>query len=271
MSQRNPMNERYNEEKRSGKTRKSSASAKPKATRAATVRDPAPKSKKQKKEEARERERKLAQKEGALNGRYEETDGYKRLRKFWWAALIGAIAFTALSFVLQRYENMQQVSMAVMIIAYALIILAFYIDLGKIRKERRLYNASMLTSKSKEARKEQKRLRAEQREQEKEAAEKFDAAKAEEEAKKEKGISGLLGRFRKDKPASDEPAADEPAADKSATDKPAASKQATDKPAASKPAADTPSAVADAPAADEPAADAPTTDKPEGADSAEEK
>lgn len=198
MSQRNPMNERYNEDKRSGKTRKSSASAKPKATRAATVRDPAPKTKKQKKEEARERERKAAQKENMLSGRFEDTEGYKRLRRYWWIALVGAILCTVASFVIQRYENMQQVSMAVMFAAYALIIIAFYIDLGKIRKERRAYQSEILTSKSKEARKEQKRLRAEQREQEKEAAEKFEAAKAEEEAKRS---GGLFARFRKNKSA----------------------------------------------------------------------
>ena len=81
-----------------------------------------------------------------------------------------------------------------MIVAYVLIIVAFYIDLGKIRKERKLYNASILKGKSKEARKEQKKLRAEQRAQEKEAAEKFEAAKAEEAAKKEQGF---LARFRK--------------------------------------------------------------------------
>ena len=49
MSQRNPQNERYNDENRKGKTRKSAASAKPSSGRAATVREPAPKTKKQKK------------------------------------------------------------------------------------------------------------------------------------------------------------------------------------------------------------------------------
>ena len=200
MTQRNPLNERYNEENRTGKTRKSSASAKPKAARASTVRAPAPKTKKQKKEEARERERKAAQKAGAIESRFEETEGYKRLRRFWWGALIGAIACTAASFGLQRLENMQGVSMAVMILAYVLIILAFYIDLGKIRKERKIYNASVLSSKSKEARREQKRLRAEQREQEKEAAEKYEATQAEKEAKAAERGGGILARFRKKAP-----------------------------------------------------------------------
>lgn len=204
MTQRNPMNERYQDENRGGKTRKSSASAKPKAARAATVRNPAPKSKKQKKAEAREREREAMKKADALQSRFEDTDGYKRLRRIWWAALIGAIVCTGASFLIQANfgESTQGLTIGFMVVAYVLIIVAFYIDLGKIRKERKLYNASILNSKSKEARKEQKKLRAEQRAQEKEAAEKFEAAKTEEAAKKEQG---LLARFRKKQPESSEP------------------------------------------------------------------
>lgn len=200
MSQRNPLNERYNDENRTGKTRKSSASAKPKAARAATVRDPAPKTKKQKKEEARERERKAAQKANVLEARFEETEGYKRLRRYWWIALGSAIACTAASFIMQNNAALQPFSMAAMILAYVLIIVAFWIDLGKIRKERKIYNAALVTNKSKEARREQKRIRAEHREQEKEAAEKYEAAKAEE-AEKAARKGGFLARFRKDKPA----------------------------------------------------------------------
>ena len=227
MSQRNPMNDRYTEEKRSGKTRKSSASAKPKTTRAATVRDPAPKTKKQKKEEARERERKAAQKARLTESRFEETETYKRLRRYWWIALVAAIACTAMSFFFQTNEMLTPMAMPIMIVAYVMIIVAFYIDLGKIRKERKIYNATLTTNKSKEARKEQKRLRAEQREQEREAAEKFDAAKAEEEAKKNQGF---FGRFRKNK---------NEAADKDATDKEATDDAAADKKTAESDTADT--------------------------------
>ena len=209
MTQRNPMNERYNtDEKRTGKTRKSSASAKPKATRAATLRDPAPKTKKQKKEEARERERKEQQKAGAIEGRFEETETYKKLRRYWWIALIGAIVCTALSFVFQTNEALKAASMPIMIAAYVLIIIAFWIDLGKIRKERKLYAATVVSNKSKEARREQKRLRAEQREQEREAAEKYDQAKAEE-AEKAANRGGFLSRFRKPKDDVAESAAEE--------------------------------------------------------------
>lgn len=211
MTQRNPLNDRYNsssDDKRTGKTRKSSASAKPKTQRAATVRDPAPKTAKQKKEEARERERKAAQKTNVMQARFEDTATYKRLRRYWWAALGGAIACTAISFALQQSMGMTGVAMAAMIIAYTLIILAFWIDLGKIRKERKIYGASMLNDKSKSARKEQKKLRAELREQEKEAAEKYEAAKAEEaeKAAKRKGLFGLFGKG-KGKEDSDQKAA----------------------------------------------------------------
>ena len=194
MSQRNFMNERYNEDNRIGKTRKSASSAKPKAVRAATVRDPAPKTKKQKKAEARERERAAMEKADYMQSRFEDTEGYKRLRRIWWVLLVGAILCTALSFILQRNEGLSQFSLPVMIAAYALIIAAFWIDLGKIRKERKLYNAALVNNKSKEARREQKRMKAEKRAQEQEAAEKLEAAKAEEEAKKE---SGFFSRFRK--------------------------------------------------------------------------
>lgn len=201
MSQRNFMNDRYNEENKKGSTRKSSASAKPKAQRAATVREPAPKTKKQKKEEARQRERAAAEKAGYMESRFETTDTYKRLRRIWWVLLVAAILCTVLSFALSKNESFNQLAMVAMVLAYVLIIAAFYIDLGKIRKERKIYAASVANNKSKEARREQKRMRAEKREQEKEAAEKFEAAKAEEEAKKEQGF---FARFRKKEDAPSE-------------------------------------------------------------------
>ena len=196
MSQRNFMNDRYNDANRKGSTRKSSASAKPKAQRAATVREPAPKTKKQKRQEALERERAAAEKASLTESRFEDTESYKRLRRIWWILLVGAILLTVLSFALSRNESFGQFSMVIMVLAYVLIVAAFYIDLGKIRKERKIYAALAASNKSKEARREQKRLRAMKREREKEAAEKFEAAKAEKEAKKEQGF---FSRFRKKK------------------------------------------------------------------------
>ena len=213
------MNDRYNtnaDEKRVGKTRKSSASAKPNAQRAATVREPAPKTAKQKKEEAREREPKAAQKANFAQALFEDTPGYKRLRRTWWIALGVAIGCTALSFFLQSSAINNGAAMALMIVAYGAIIFAFWLDFGKIRKERKLYNASIAQGKSKEARKEQKKMRAEMRAQEKEAAEKYEAAKAEEEAKEASRGKGLLARFRKGSKEEAEGGASDKEADKQA-------------------------------------------------------
>ena len=193
------MNERYNDENRKGKTRKSAASAKPSSARAATVRTPGPKTAKQKKQEARERERKQEQKYTVQvpdNKRIEDLPEYKKLRRYWWACLIGAIVLIALSFVVSRGEEFNFLYVYFLVGGYVLVIAAFYIDLGKIRKLRRKYEQEVLKGKSKAARAQQKAARAEARAQQKEAEEKFEAAKAEEEAKKE---AGFLGRFRKKK------------------------------------------------------------------------
>ncbi len=193
------MNERYNDENRKGKTRKSAASAKPSAERAATVRTPGPKTAKQKKQEARERERKQEQKYTVAvpdNQRIESLPEYKKLRRYWWACLIGAIVLIALSFLTMRNGELSFLYVYFLVGGYVLVIAAFYIDLGKIRKLRKKYEQQVMRGKSKEARAQQKAARAEARAQQKEAEEKFEAAKAEEQAKKE---AGFLGRFRKKK------------------------------------------------------------------------
>lgn len=208
MTQRNPLNERYNDENRKGKTRKSAASAKPSATRSGTLRDPAPKTKKQKREEARERELKQEQKymvQVPNNKRLEDLPEYKKLRRIWWACLIGAIILIALSFYFSTQGNLNTFYIWCLIGGYALVIAAFYIDFGKIRKLRKQHEQQVMKGKSKEARAQQKAARAEARAQQKEAEEKFAAAKAEEEAKKE---NGFFARFRK-KPEESTPDSDE--------------------------------------------------------------
>ena len=100
MSQRNPMNERYQNDEHQGKTRKSAASAKPKSAAASSVYiKPKTKTKADKKA-ARRAER---QKQAELERKYANppTEEYKRLRKIWWVLLIGAIACLALSFFLR--------------------------------------------------------------------------------------------------------------------------------------------------------------------------
>ena len=203
MSQRNPQNERYSDENRKGKTRKSAASAKPSSGRAATVRGPAPKSKKQKKEERRQREEKRDQQLRAMAPdarRFEEQPEYKRLRRYWWICLIAAIACIAVSFLTSRTETLTFLYIPLLVAGYVLVIVAFYIDLGKIRKMRKKYEQTQVLGKSKQARAAQKKARAEARAQQKEAEEKFEEAQA---AKEEKKANGILGFFRK--PKADQP------------------------------------------------------------------
>ncbi len=197
MSQRNPMNERYSDENRKGKTRKSAASAKPSADRAATVRTPAPKTKKQKKEEARKREEKRSQQMRAMAPdarRFEDQPEYKRLRRLWWIFLVSAILLIGLSFVGTQNEAISFLNVPCIIAGYVLVIAAFYIDLGKIRKLRKKYEQTMVLGKTKEARKAQKKARAEVRAQQKEAEENAEAVQTEEAEKKD---GGILSRFRK--------------------------------------------------------------------------
>ncbi len=172
MTQRNPLNERYKDEDRVGKTRKSAASAKPVSKAASSVHEPAPKSKKQKRAEARERERRLESKRGLSESAMYDvpTNDYHRWRRIWWAVIVSAVVVTAISFALMINEATQPISNVFLIAAYALLVVSLYIDFAKVRKLRRKYQERLILDKSKAARAEQKRLRAEAREHEKEAA-----------------------------------------------------------------------------------------------------
>lgn len=209
MSQRNPMNERYTAEDRTGKTRKSAASAKPKAKAAASVRiESAKKTPQQKKAEEKARRKEEAAKQRELDAKYykPDTERYKKLRRCWWLCLIGAAVCTIVSFVFQSYMPVW-LAFGILIGAYALIILAFYIDLSKIKKERAAYQARMVALEEKQ----KKKAKAEAG---KAAAQgkKADAAKGqeatEEAAEAEKPAKkGLFGGLRKPKPT-DEAAKD---------------------------------------------------------------
>ena len=141
MSQRNPMNDRYQTDEHRGQTRKSAAAMKPKSKAAASVRvQPKEKTKQQKKAE-----KKVArQKQGELDRKYYNppTPQYKRLRKIWWALLIGAIAATALSWIGRSWFP-DAVSYVMLGAAYVCIIGALYVDFSKIRKVRRAYQEEM--------------------------------------------------------------------------------------------------------------------------------
>ncbi|WP_278798582.1 hypothetical protein [Adlercreutzia caecimuris] len=164
MSQRNPMNERYTSEERTGVTRKSAASAKPKSKAAASVTVKSAK----KTPEQRKAAEKAARKEAAAKQREVErkyykpdTPRYKRLRAIWWVMLIAAIGCTTLSFVGQGALP-QWLSVTTLIAAYVFIIGAFVLDFWKIKKERVAYQERMLALEEKNAKAEKQARRVQQ-------------------------------------------------------------------------------------------------------------
>lgn len=146
MSQRNPMNERYQNDERSGKTRKSAASAKPKKEAAGTVvMKTSRKTPKERKAEQKEARRKEQERQRELDRKYykPDTEQYKKLRRIWWISLIGAVVCVIASWLLRTVQP-EWLAMVALFGAYGLIIFAFYIDFSKIRKERRKYQEKMV-------------------------------------------------------------------------------------------------------------------------------
>ena len=189
MSQRNPMNDRYQTDEHRGQTRKSAATMKPKTKAAATVRvQPTQKTKQQKKAEKKA----VRAKQADLDRQYYNppTPQYKRLRKIWWGLLIGAIVLTALSFFGRSFLPEMGTYIALGL-AYACIIGALYVDFSKIRKVRRAYQEEMASKKTKEMRAAEKKQKAAERAAKQEAAEKFEESKAAEAEKPKK--RGLFG------------------------------------------------------------------------------
>ena len=201
MSQRNPMNDRYQTDEHRGQTRKSAASAKPKTKAASSVRmQPTVKTKQQKKAEKRVQRAKQAE----IDRQYYNppTAEYKRLRKVWWGLLIGAIVLTALSWVGRSFlpEAGTYVSLG---LAYACIIGALYVDFSKIRKVRRAYQDEMMSKKTKEMRAAEKQQKAAERAAKKEAAAKAEegaegaGASVESDVPKKRGLFGSGFRLSK--------------------------------------------------------------------------
>lgn len=164
MSQRNPMNERYTSEERTGTTRKSAASAKPKAKAAASVTvKSAKKTPEQRKAEEKAARKAAAAKQREVERKYykPDTPRYKRLRLIWWILLIAAIGCTTLSFVGQQ-SLPPQVAVVTLILAYVFIIAAFVLDFWKIKKERVAYQERMLALEEKNAKAEKQARRVQQ-------------------------------------------------------------------------------------------------------------
>lgn len=151
MSQRNPMNDRYQNDI-PGQTKKSAASLKPKSKAAASVYvKPTTKTRQEKKAIAREQRAKRSE----LDRLYYNppTPEYKRLRRIWFALLAGAIVFTVLAMTVGNMYAAEDDSImwAFLFPAYACIIAAIWLDMSKVRKVRREYQLEMLKKNPKKA------------------------------------------------------------------------------------------------------------------------
>lgn len=161
MSQQNKSNA-AEERVSSGSTRKSAASAKPKAKAHANVTiKSAKKSPEQRKAEQKQARREARDEQRRLDRKYytPDTQRYKNLRKGWWVCLIGAVGSTAISWLTREMEP-SWLSLMFMVLAYALIIAAFYIDYSKIRKERQAYQTRMIALEEKQKKEEKAAARA---------------------------------------------------------------------------------------------------------------
>ena len=196
MTQRSPMNERNtSEEARTGVTRKSAASAKPKSAAAASVRiDTGKKTPAQKKAARKAEERKARERADAENYRYAKipTQRYKNLRILWGVLLGVAILACVGIFIFNSTLGETNTTLFYVIIAISCIAIfgAFYVDFVLIKRERRRYAAEMGGSKSKSVRKAEKEAKQAELAAKKAAEE----APAAEETKKKKGF---LSFFKK--------------------------------------------------------------------------
>lgn len=148
MTQRNPMNERYQQENRKGQTRKSAASAKPTSKAGASVRmasspkkGATPKQQKAIQRAEREREREIG---SVLERKYYNppTQEYKVAKRMWLVLLIIAAVSTFATWFAQSSAP-SWVSYALLAVAYGSIIGALALDFMKIRKMRKKYAESM--------------------------------------------------------------------------------------------------------------------------------
>ena len=119
MTQRNYMNQRYRDEERTGKTRKSAASAKPATQAGASVRGVVTKDPKARRKQERAKER--------------------FWRRIWWATLVGALVCLVISWMAMRIstEYVVQITYGSMIAAYAFLAAMIFIDIKFVRPARK--------------------------------------------------------------------------------------------------------------------------------------
>ncbi len=215
MSQRNPLNDRYqNADERKGTTRRSAASAKP-ATKAASsvriqgkVEEPkglfarataqANKTQAVKNSKAKQTDKARAERrrEQAIRAKYykPDTPEYTKWKRVWWGMLGGALVTTSLSFWMSTQENLLHYSYIVIGLSYFLLIMAIVFDFGYLRKLRNEYQDRMVAEeKSKKNSARRKEQAAEERRLAKEAEA---AAEAGEEEEKRGLFRGLFTKKR---------------------------------------------------------------------------
>lgn len=209
MSQRNPMNERYqNADEHKGKTRRSAASAKPATKAASSVRiEGAKKPEKtglfgQKKRPQESAESRAASREERARYYDPATPEYKKWRRYWWVSIAAALILTILSFALQMWlpADLVWVSYVLLGLGYALLIVSIAIDVVKVRKIRKNYAANAAGSRSKEATRQRKAAKAAAKKAEEERVEReaLDAAKrAAAKENRTSPLGGLKAKFAK--------------------------------------------------------------------------
>ncbi len=157
MARRNPMNERYtSDEKTGGATRGGATSMKPASKAGASVRVESKKkstgnsrsraasmlmgnNSKSKEEKKAERQKRRQEEDTLFTASsilVEKDPAYTKWRRVWWGCLISAVVFTALSWGTLSMSLNDVVSIVILVLAYGTIIAALVIDLGPVRKRR---------------------------------------------------------------------------------------------------------------------------------------
>ena len=218
MSQRNPMNDRYQSDPPKGQTKKSAAAAKPKSKAASSVYvRPSGHTPKEKKAIRKAQRAKQAE----LDRMYYNppTEQYKKLRRIWWVLLISAIVLTVLGMIVPNFipDNIWATWFCI-IPAYGCIIAALWLDFSKIRKVRRAYQLEMMKKHPKEVKQHMATNAANQH-----AQQKDEARAAKKASKPVKRFGHVFGKKNAEPQAAEgaasaqQPAADA-AADKAAED-----------------------------------------------------
>ena len=135
MTQRNPLNERYRSEERTGKTKKSAASAKPvsKAGASVHVRTEDPKERRR-----REKAKRREMEEQAASVPVTYTAKEAKWRRVWWGLMIGALVALMISWFAARISETYalQITYGAMIAAYACLGFMIFVDIKFVRPAR---------------------------------------------------------------------------------------------------------------------------------------